>query len=74
LHKRFKLYLSVVMALIIVVLNPFSVYKNTSVKAADENIKLVFDAINNNSILPKNFRKTTNLNFSKDNSTLNRFP
>jgi protein-tyrosine phosphatase len=71
LHKGFKLYLSVAMTLIIVVVCSFNVSRNTVVKAADGEVNLVFDAINYNEVLPKNFRKTTDLSFNKDMSNLN---
>lgn len=59
------------MTLLIITLSPISVFKSTAAKAEDGSVHLVFDAKDFNNVLPMHFRKTTDLNLLKDNSSLN---
>lgn len=72
MHKKLKIFEPILLTLLITIFSFSVVSKNIEVKASDpSNVNLVLDSLTHNNILPKNFRKTSDLTIIKDNKNLN---
>lgn len=72
MHKELKRPVSILLTLLIVVLLSSTASKSTITMATDvNNVNLVLDSLNYSDVLPKNFRKTSDLTVIKDNKSLN---
>jgi hypothetical protein len=70
LHKKLKL--PILLTLLITIFSSFIVSKSIIAETSDiNNVNLVLDSLTYNDILPKNFRKTSDLTPIKDNNNLN---
>lgn len=72
MHKKFKISLFILAAFIISVFSSMVVNKAIASKShVDDSVKLVLDTLSYKDVLPKNFRKTTDLTLVKDSISLN---
>ena len=73
MHKKSKISVSILLILLLTILSSLLlVNKNIVVEAFEvNNVNLVLDSFNYNKIIPKNFRKTSDLTVIKDNKNLN---
>lgn len=71
LHKKWKVSISIYLVFITAIFSFFSINQNTAQAADISNVNLILDSLTYNDILPKNFRKTSDLELIKDNKNLN---
>lgn len=69
MHKKLKI--PAVLTVLIATFLSFIISKNTKAKVSSDNVNLVLDSLTYNNILPKNFRKTTELTVLNKNKKLN---
>jgi protein-tyrosine phosphatase len=68
LHKKLRISVSILLTLLITIFSSFVVGVSSVAQASDVN--LVLESLNYNNIIPKNFRKTSDLTIIKDNKNL----
>lgn len=72
MHKKLKVYVLILLTMLITIFSSFTVSKNVVAEGPDENkVNIVLDLLTSDNILPKNFRKTSDLTIIKDNKNLN---
>lgn len=72
MHKNLRTSIPILLILIITIFSSFVVSKNIVSEAfAENNVHLVLDSLTYNNILPRNFRKTSDLTVIKGNKNLN---
>ena len=72
MYKKLKILASITLTALIVISLSLYISQSMIVEASDNNeVHLVLDAIKYNDILPKHFRKTTDLTILKENKDLN---
>lgn len=71
-YKKLKISASIVLTMLIVIFLNLHLNQSVVVEASDESkVNLILDSLTYNEILPKNFRKTTDLSIIKENKNLN---
>lgn len=72
MHKKLKVLASIILTTLIVISLSIHTSQSRVAEAYDnKEVNLILDAINYNDILPKHFRKTTDLTILKENKDLN---
>ncbi|OOM10455.1 fused DSP-PTPase phosphatase/NAD kinase-like protein [Clostridium saccharobutylicum] len=69
MNKKLKIYTA--LAALISYFLSFAINKNTKAEISSDNINIVLDSLSHNNILPKRFRKTTDLLVLNKNNSLN---
>lgn len=72
MHKKTKISVSILVILMLTIISSLLLNKNIATKTFEvNNVNLVLDSFSHNNILPKDFRKTSDLTIIKDNKDLN---